>query len=136
MAIEMTLVRYGGTYTCEHSLLSPSGRMSGRALEAAKARERERAGVAGAKAAEWAAKIRSGEFVDPTDLNRRARQIDYEIQQARTRIESHEGQIRFYTSIGMGKRGKIRPKFARIIAEYEGIILGLRETIRGLEAEL
>lgn len=112
----------------DHSMISPNGRVSDRQKEAGLAKMRETWSALLVADDEYVAAIRSGEIVDPSGAYsaERFRRIDAE--RVAKDIAINEGHIRFYTSIGQGRRG-LRPKFARIVAEYQAKIDALRPLV-------
>ena len=131
-----TLEEYGGTYTANHTMLSPSGKVSGRARGQAMNRESEKVQRAGERAEEYYAEVRAGRIINPNDPHRRTIMIHREIKDFEDKIESAESKIKFYESIGMGKRGKIKPSYKRVIDEFAEDISVYKKTIEQLREEL
>lgn len=103
----------------DHSFLSPNGTISQRERDREWGRLGATVDALAQNDAEFDAMVRRGEAYDPALLA-------HDAKQRAQRIQTIEGQIRFYRSIGMGKRGKVKPTYQRMIDGFEAELSALR----------
>lgn len=98
----------------DHSLISPNGRLSKRAASAATDKLRDTWRKIDAVDTEYDAKVLAGEIIEPSGATLRHLEEQREKKRATLR-----NQIQFYRHVGLGKRGKVKPTFQRIIDGYQ-----------------
>lgn len=117
----------------DHSIISPNGRVSDRTRQGTQNKQSETMRALTQSDKDYENKVLSGAIIEPGGGTIRAR-----LSEIDSSIPTIEGQIRFYEHLGMGARGKIKPKYQKVIDEFKDRISALqaeRERISSLGKE-